>query len=636
MAMDSNDAPPRMLARFVPAAAGTVVLGGPLGEAIEASRRGRLHHFITGADSPAITIFGAEHTRQNTEGDWYGEHAGKWLVASAKAVARGDDPILREQLREVADYLLACQGDDGYLGNYAPERRFMRRQPPKPVTWDGAPALRTWDIWTHSYLILGLIETWRALADDAYLAAAQRIGDLCWRTLGEGDIDITTLGNHFGMSATVLMDPAVELYAATGDERYLALAELILGQADAEPRLALLTRALAGADASEIATGKAYQLAWNLVGLAKLHRATGKPAYRDAIDHLWRNIRDHHLTLGGGPWGGVAHRSREVFNPAGVFSPQAYVETCSVLAWLQLNRELLQISGEARYAEEIERTAYNDLLGASAPNGEDWCYYSFPNGPRVHTTYWRCCKSSGAMAWEELPALAYGVSAHGEVQVNLYSAGQAQLELPAGSVGIAQSGGYPFEGRVELVISPSRPMHFGLRLRIPAWAQAAQVRVNGEQVDEVAAAGEWCVLVREWRAGDVVALDLPMRPQLHHRLNRNVQESRAPDGSPVAQQVLRYEYVGLTRGPLVYATPLIDGYKHEETVRLPASPPETWLCERPAPAGEPGVEVEMRLECRAPLRFAPYYRAGGREDGGWRLGWLSVAPSARPDVTQSE
>ena len=74
---------------------------------------------------------------------------------------------------------------------------------------------------------------------------------------------------------------------------------------------------------------------------------------------------------------------------------------------MQLNRELLAITGEAAYAEEIERTAYNDLLGAQAPDGEDWCYYSFPNGRRVHTTYWRCCKSSGAMALEELPSVAY-------------------------------------------------------------------------------------------------------------------------------------------------------------------------------------------------------------------------------------
>ena len=611
--------------RFVPAPAGAVVLDGVLGEAIEASRRGRLSHFITGPDSPAIAIFHPEHTRENREGDWYGEHAGKWLYAAARAVARSGDADLRDNLRAVADYLLERQADDGYLGNYAPERRFMRPQPPKPVSWDGAPAWRTWDIWTHSYLILGLIETWRALGDDRHLAAAQRIGDLCWRTLGEGGIDIITLGNHFGMSATVLMDPAVELHLATGDLRYLELAERIAEQADAEPRLGLIRRALEGADASEIATGKAYQLAWNLVGLAKLHRATGKARYREAVDHLWRNIRDHHLTLGGGPWGGVAHRSREVFNPAGVFSPQAYVETCSVLAWLQLNRELLRITGHARHAEEIERIAYNDLLGAAAPNGEDWCYYSFPNGPRVHTTYWRCCKSSGAMAWEELPPLAYGVADDGALQVNLYAPGQARLALPQGEVGIVQSGGYPFADDVALEVQPAQAMRFTLRLRVPAWAEGARVTVNGEAVDG-AVPGEWLDLARDWRPGDRVSLRLPMTPTPHLRRSRNVQESRAPDGSPVRQQVLRYDYVGLTRGPLAYATGLIDGFKHEEAVRLPDVPSAQWLRELAAADGGPGVDVEMQLEGRAPLRFAPYYRAGGREDGAWRLGWLSLAP----------
>ncbi|HSX65667.1 MAG TPA: beta-L-arabinofuranosidase domain-containing protein, partial [Pseudoxanthomonas sp.] len=394
-----------------------VKLEGVLGEALDASRGGRLSHFIVDEQSPAIAVFRPEHTQQNTEGDWYGEHAGKWLYAAARAASRSDDPQLRASVRRVADDLVARQDADGYLGNYAPERRFMRKQPPKPVSWDGAPALRTWDIWTHSYLILGLLEAYRQLEEPSYLEAARRIGDLCWRTLAESAIDITSLGNHHGMSATVLMDPAAELYFVTGEARYLQLAELIAEQANREPMLALLDRALAGADASEIATGKAYQLSWNLVGLAKLYRATGDDRYRKAVDHLWQNIREHHLSLGGGPWGGVAHRSREVFNAAGSFHPQAYVETCSVLAWIQLNRELLRITGQARYADEIERSAYNDLLGAIAPDGEDWCYYSFPNGQRVHTTYWRCCKSSGAMALEELPALAYALTEDGGVQI---------------------------------------------------------------------------------------------------------------------------------------------------------------------------------------------------------------------------
>lgn len=613
-------------------AADAVQLGGVLGEAIEASRRGRLSHFIVDEHSPAIALFQPERVEGNTEGDWYGEHAGKWLYATAKAAARSGDEVLTQRLCQVADYLVSRQDADGYLGNYAPSRRFMHKQPPKPPSWNGEPALRTWDIWTHSYLVLGLVETWRHAGQARHLDAACRIGDLCLRVLRDSDVDITDLGNHFGMSATVLMDPAIELYGVTGEARYLELAQLVADQADRHPPLRLLSRALEGGDASEIATGKAYQLCWNLVGLAKLHRATGDARYLAAVESLWHGIREHHLTLGGGPWGGVAHRSREVFNPASVFSPQGYVETCSILSWLQLNGELLRITGGARFAEEIERTAYNDLLGAADPNGEDWCYYSFPNGQRVHTTYWRCCKSSGAMAWEELPAFAYGADGQG-VYVNLLGPGCARVQVGDNEVEVTQTTEYPFDGRVVIGVEPQQASRFELRVRMPEWAAGAKVEVNGTFVEREPVEGEWLRIDREWQSGDTVALDLPMAPRLHRRTMRNVQESRAPDGSPVQQQVLRYDYAAITRGPLVYATDLIDGFKTDESLRLPEGPLQEWITETAGHAQQ--TELDVRLGYRAPLRFVPYYRAGGRHDGAWRLVWMSLAPAPGAVATNS-
>lgn len=620
------------MSRLHPAARGMtlvppqqVTLQGVLGDALAANRSGRLSTFVVDEHSAPISIFSQAHKHQNHEGDWYGEHAGKWLSAAARAVAQGGQPQLEASLRRVADWLISQQDDDGYLGNYAAERRFTVPQPPKPESWNGEPALRTWDIWTHSYLILGFLETWRALGNAAYLQAACRIADLCWQALESG-IDITTLGNHHGMSATVLLDPAADLYLVTGEPRYLALAERILAQANANPRLALLDKALAGEDAAFIATGKAYQLSWNLVGLAKLYKATGQDEHRQALDHLWHNIREQHLTLGGGPWGGVAHRSREVFNAPGTFFPQAYVETCSVLAWMQLNRELLAITGHARYADELERTAYNDLLAAMAPNGEDWCYYTYPNGRRVHTTYWRCCKSSGAMAVEELPQVAYGIAADGGLRVNLYGPGEATLlHAQAGAVTLLQATRFPFDGTVTITVLPECIAAFGIGVRIPDWTTGARIEVNGQPVAAEAGADGFVQVRRTWQSGDMMRVYLPMQPRLHRAANINVQESRAPDGAPVAQEVLRWEYVGLSYGPLVYATGLIDGYKTDETVRLPDLPPSQWL--QVGEDGGEGASITLQLDCRGPLIFEPYYRCGGRDHGSWRLSWLSLAPS---------
>ncbi|MEQ1515298.1 MAG: beta-L-arabinofuranosidase domain-containing protein, partial [Usitatibacteraceae bacterium] len=459
-----------------------VTLGGLLGRALAASQSGRLSHFIVDETSPAIALYRPEAVSRNLEGDWYGEHAGKWLYAAAKSASRTQNPELSGSVQRVADYLVDLQSRDGYLGTYAPEARFMRKQSPGPRTWNGAPGKRTWDIWNHTCLILGLLETFKAFPNPRYLAAACRIGDLCWQTISSGEIVITELGLHHGMSATVLLDAAMELHFASGDQKYLKLAELIVQQGNQHVGLQLLEQALAGTDAAEISTGKAYQLCWNLVGLAKLHKSTGNLHYLRAVENVWNSIRKNHLTLGGGPWGGVGLRSREIFNPQGIFSPHGYVETCSILSWVQLNRELLAISGEAKYAEEIECAAYNDLLGACAPNGEDWCYYSFPNGKRVYTTYWRCCKSSGAMALEELPAIAYGVSAKQEVSVNLFGpSGAALPTIVAGSVALEQITDYPFSEDVRIVVKPEVSAEFSIRLRIPSWAVGATVHVNGAE-----------------------------------------------------------------------------------------------------------------------------------------------------------
>ena len=117
------------------------------------------------------------------------------------------------------------------------------------------------------------------------------------------------------------------------------------------------------------------------------------------------------------------------------------------------------------------------------------------------------------------------------------------------------------------------------------------------------------------------------RPRVHRRAYRNVQESRAPDGSAVHQQVLDLHYVGMTRGPLVYATDLVDGFKTEETIRLPDGPQDDWLQVLPVADDGEGPGITLQLGYRPPLLFWPYYRTGGRVDGAWRLTWLSLPPA---------
>jgi hypothetical protein len=177
-----------------------------------------------------------------------------------------------------------------------------------------------------------------------------------------------------------------------------------------------------------------------------------------------------------------------------------------------------------------------------------------------------------------------------------------------------------------LRIAPERAVRFKLRVRIPSWAEGATLAVGEESTLIPVAAGSFAEIERVWREGDEVLARFPMRPRLQRALNRNVQESRVPDGSLVRQQVLRQDYVGVLRGPLSYATGLIDGFKTEETLRLPATPSGDWLKDLPPVADDDAPRIELRPERRDPIVFLPYFRAGGRADGSWRLSWMSLAP----------
>lgn len=477
--------------------------------------------------------------------------------------------------------------------------------------------VKTWDVWVHTYMMLGLLELNRYYPNEKYLTAAKKIGDLCVRTFTNGDKRITEMSNHFGLSATILLEPMVELYRTTGDKRYLDFGTLIVEQMEAKPELQVIKRNLQGADAAAIVTGKVYQLLWNYVAIAKLYEFTANPDYLKAIKHGWQNVRDHHLTLDGGPWGGIA-RHTETFNEKGYFSPYGFVETCSTMAWIHLNRELLRITGEAKYAEEIEKTAYNALLGAMDPNGEDWCYFIFPNGKRTNTFDWACCKSSGALALEELAPLVYSKMEDG-LSVNLYTASASLINLSSvGEIKLTQQTDYPTGHQIKLTVDPvkMKAAVFPLFVRIPSWAKEATIKVNEASVREKITPDSYLKLMREWKAGDQVVLDFPMKLHVHQKSNTTYEKTT---------EVVKLDYIAFTRGPLAYATGLIDGYKREDTLLVPREKPESLFTSITAPIGINGPAFKLALPDRAPIVFVPYYEAGGRADGMWRLTWMPVA-----------
>jgi DUF1680 family protein len=466
---------PAAAAALRPLAPSAVRIGGWLGARIDANES---HRLLVVDTEPLLE--GYRHRPGNHP--WIGEHVGKWMHAATLAWAYSGDEALRRKLDAVAAALIATQEPDGYLGTYAPDKRFG--------LYDGAD----WDVWSHKYNLIGLLTYYRYTGSAPALAAARKIGDLLIATFPARK-SILAAGTHMGMAATSVLSPMVDLYRLTGDPRYLEFARYIV-RAYEEPGGPDIVRTLLapGGSVARVANGKAYEMLSNLVGLAELYQVTGEPRLLQAVENAWRDVTDNRLYVTGtasiGECFGNAHEL-----PNGVDAHLG--ETCVTTTWIQLNAALLSQTGEAKYGDEIERSLYNHLAAAQSPGDGDWCYYTALEGVKHYDKGITCCHSSGPRALALAPMLAY-LQAGNVLCVDTLETSRAQFEVGGRPVELIQDSRFPHEGRSTLTVKTASPARFVLRLRSPGWAAPMRAG-DGEGRDG------WVTLPeREWKDGDRV------------------------------------------------------------------------------------------------------------------------------------
>jgi DUF1680 family protein len=178
---------------------------------------------------------------------------------------------------------------------------------------------------------------------------------------------------------------------------------------------------------------------------------------------------------------------------------------------------------------------YNTVLGAKPleRDGRAFYYSDYHFGGRkvYFPDAWPCCSGTLPQVTADYRILAYFRDEKG-LFVNLYLPSTLRWTSEDGAqIGLTQSGDYPFDGRISMRVSASRPSAFAVRLRIPAWA-TPQIRVNGE-VAAVEMEKGFARLDRKWKDGDRIELGLSMPMRLE------AIDARHPDT------------VALVRGPLV-------------------------------------------------------------------------------------
>ena len=425
---------------------------------------------------------------------WDGEHVGKWLHAATLAWVNTGDPALRAKLDETAAELCKCQLEDGYLGTYTQARRWTE-----------------WDVWAHKYNLIGLVTYMRYTGNRAPLPTCERMADLLCKTFGESlgqrDIVSPAVGNHMGMASTSVLEPMVLLYRFTGEKRYLDFCNYILRAWEQPDGPHIVSRLLDHQGVNKVGNGKAYEMLSCLNGALELYRTTGSTNLFNACLNAWQDIVAHRLYITG------AASAREHFHDDFDLPNNDNVgETCVTVTWLQFNAQLLRLTGEARFAEQLEHVALNQLLGAQKPDGTAWGYYVQMEGKKPYsaTLDGHCCLSSGPRGIALLPTFAITTDNDGAV-VNLYDAGAAQLTLHDGTpVSLKTETLYPANGRIRITVEPAAQKEFSIKLRLPAWCQDYSLKLSGAKLG----ADGYLTLRRTWKSGDVVELNLKLSPRV--------------------------------------------------------------------------------------------------------------------------
>jgi DUF1680 family protein len=437
---------------------------------------------------------------------WQSEFWGKLMLAAISSYDYNRDPEMLKKIDGAVKGLLATQMEDGYIGNYSDSSR-----------------LQQWDVWGRKYTLLGLLSWYDLTGNKSALEASCKLADYTILQIGPGKKDIIRTGNYRGMPSCSILEPMVYLYKHTGNKKYLEFAKYIVNQWETADGPKLISKALDGIPVAERFPQpkswwswengeKAYEMMSCYDGLLELYRITGDQTYLKAVEGSVRSIIDTEINISGSGtafecwYRGAEHQTEPTYH---------MMETCVTFTWMKLCINLLRITGDPVYADQIEKSAYNALLASMKYDGSQIAKYSPLEGIRSEGEKQcgmniNCCNANGPRGFMLLPAFSV-MGGQNELFINLYSSSKLKVPVnPKNIVVLEQVTDYPETGKVEFIITPEKSESFSISFRIPAWSQKNWLSVNGDEVTNVAP-GTYQRVTRIWKRGDKISLVFEMK-----------------------------------------------------------------------------------------------------------------------------
>jgi hypothetical protein len=342
----------------------------------------------------------------------------------------------------------------------------------------------------------------------------------------------------------------VELYRTGGDRRLLELAGDLVAR---RGHRSLTWRSFGPSyfqddvpfeEATSI-RGHAVRALYLLAGATDVYTEIGGAPLRASIFSQWYDMTSAKTYLTGGV--GSRHDD-EAFGERFELPPdRAYCERCAAIASIMWNWRLLLLTGEARFAELIERTLYNGFLAGIGLDGTSFFYVNplQVRAPTARSPWFECacCPPNGMRLLASLEHYLVTSTSDG-VQFHQYASGRVQSGTgPEGTLDLVVETDYPFGGTVAVRVDASPSASREISLRVPSWATAATTTLNGRRMGGEPGTDGYLRFRREWSVGDELVLELPLRPRV----------VRASDEVDGARGCVAFE-----RGPLVYCVEGLD------------------------------------------------------------------------------
>jgi DUF1680 family protein len=469
----------------------------------------------------------------------------KWIDAVGWALQSDAMPELRRTTESMIREVVAVQEPNGYLNTYYQNDRVSLRmsQHDQEVGHE---------MYCLGHMLQGAIAYYRGTGDSTLMdAGARMVENFVLPNYGPGPNQKPIISGHPEIEMAL-----IELYRTTGKRQYVDLAGYILHGDDRwtiEPERIVYMFCGTPFTSRTKLEGHAVRAMYACCGAADYYLETGDQAYWKTLNTLWEDLTRRQMYI----TGGVGARAQwEAFGaPYELPNAQAYGESCAAIGNMMWNWRMLAASGEAKFADVIERALYNGINSGMSLDGTTYCYRNplafdpahfdgFRGSPNIRNPWYdvTCCPPNIERTFSSLPGYFYSTSKDG-LYVHLYDNSTLDWHLEDGTaIKVRQETNYPWDGAVKLSVSPAAPKDFTVYVRIPGWATNASVAVNGKTQTGVKA-GEYLAIRRSWNPGDAVTLNFPMTTEVVTS-NPRVAEDRGK--------------VAVRRGPMIYCMEELD------------------------------------------------------------------------------